>query len=229
MDKYIWADPAQGSAFPVARPGYPIIAASAFVTLILALIGLKCLTLSALFVTGFICAFFRDPDRVTPDIENAVICPADGRVVSASVVKENPFVTGPCMKVGIFMNVFNVHVNRIPVNGVIESITYRPGRFLPADKTEASTKNEHNAIVIKMEDGTRVGVVQIAGLVARRIICRKAESDSVAAGSRFGMICFGSRVDLYLPPDTRITVSAGEKVKAGSTIIGYLKKEDVSA
>lgn len=226
MDKYIWADPARGSAFSIARPGYPFIAAAAFVTLILSLTGLKFLTIAALFVTGFICAFFRDPDRVTPDIENTVICPADGRVVSATVVEKNPFVDGPCMKVGIFMNVFNVHVNRIPVSGAIESITYRPGRFLSADKAEASIANEHNALVIRMEDGVRVGVVQIAGFIARRIICRVFEKDSVTAGSRFGMICFGSRVDLYLPPDTRIAVSVGDKVKAGSTIIGYLKQED---
>ena len=223
MDHYHWSDPPGQSAFPIAKPGYPFIFASAFTTAVFALIGWVVLTLIGLLSTLFICYFFRDPDRVTPDGENLIVSPADGRVVCTSVVKTNPFVDGPCMQVGIFMNIFNVHVNRIPCSGEIEQIRYTPGRFYAADREVASTANEHNAVILKTRRDHLIGVVQIAGLVARRIICWVQNGEDISAGQRFGMICFGSRVDLYLPADTSLSVSIGDRVKAGTSIIGHLE------
>ncbi len=223
MDRFHWSDPPVQSAFPIAKPGYPFIFASAFVTAVFALIGFAVLTLISLLATLFICYFFRDPDRVTPDGENVIVSPADGRVVHASEVKSNPFIDGPCIQVGIFMNLFNVHVNRIPCAGEIEQIRYTPGRFYAADKDAASTHNEHNALILKTPRDHVVGVVQIAGLVARRILCWAQNGEDLRAGQRFGMICFGSRVDLYLPVGTSLSVSVGDRVKAGTSIIGHFE------
>ncbi len=222
MNQYNWADPPSRTAFPIARPGYPFIFAAAFVTVIFALIEFEVLAIAGVFITLFICYFFRDPDRVTPDRENAVISPADGRIVFARVVDTNPYGDGPCLKVGIFMSIFNVHVNRVPFSGVVKDIRYYPGRFYSADKEIASTQNEHNAIVLTTSNNHTIGTVQIAGLIARRIICWTQEEETVTAGQRFGMICFGSRVDLYLPADTRLEATMGDKVSGGATILGYL-------
>ncbi len=222
MDQYEWADPPSRTAFPVAGAGYPFIAAAAFITLVLALLELTALALVALVATLFVCCFFRDPDRVTPNDPAAVMAPADGRVVSAQMVESNAFVERRCMKVGIFMSIFNVHVNRIPFAGRVKAIRYTPGRFYAADKEKAATENEHNAVILTGGDMHTMAVVQVAGLVARRIICWIKAEDMVAAGQRFGLICFGSRVDLYLPADTEVTAHVGDKVKAGSTILGYL-------
>ncbi len=222
-NQFFRADAQSMSGFPVARAGWPFIAAAAFVTLILALAELTFAALAALVATLFICNFFRDPDRVTPADENAVISPADGRVVSTGVVDSNPFTSGPALKIGIFMNIFNVHVNRIPFSGTIKKIAYYPGKFYSADKEKASTDNEHNALILETEDGREIGFVQIAGMIARRIICYVREKDTVIPGQRFGIICFGSRVDVYLPPDSTLTTAKGDKVTAGTTILGYLR------
>lgn len=223
INNFLRAEPQSQTAFPIAKAGWPFIFASAFVTFVLALIGLVYPALIGIVATLFICNFFRDPDRVTPDINNAVISPADGRIVFTGVVDNNPFIEGSSMKIGIFMNVFNVHVNRIPFAGKIKKISYYPGKFYSADKEKASTDNEHNALVLETENQKQIGFVQIAGLIARRIICHVREGESVVAGQRFGLICFGSRVDVYLPADAALGVVKGDKVKAGSSILGYLK------
>jgi len=222
MEHYFWADKPKQTAFPIAGPGYPYIFASAFVTVILALIGIGWAAVLGIIATFFICYFFRDPDRVTPHDENAIISPADGRIVHVGLANSNPFVAGACVKVGIFMSVFNVHVNRIPYAGVIKKILYQPGKFYAADKDVASTQNEYNAVVLETKQKQEICFVQIAGLIARRIICGIQEGDSVARGQRFGMICFGSRVDIYLPQDTNIEVAVGDRVTAGATVIGYI-------
>ncbi len=219
------ADPQSQTAFPITKAGWPIIFASAFVTFVLALAGLAYLALIGTLVTFFICNFFRDPDRVTPNKNDAVISPADGRVVSTGVVETNPFIDGPCLKIGIFMNIFNVHVNRIPFSGTIKKIAYYPGKFYSANKEEASTDNEQNALILETDNQQRLCFVQIAGLIARRIICHVQEEEDVVCGQRFGLICFGSRVDVYLPPDTTLDVIKGDKVKAGTSILGYLKSD----
>ncbi len=223
MKKLTWADPPSQTAFPIAQPGYPMIYASAFATLIFAVMQLKFLALIGLLFTIFVCYFFRDPDRLTPDEPGAVICPADGKIIKAHTVDSNPFLDGPRTKISIFMSPFNVHVNRIPHDGTVREIVYNPGKFIRANLDEASDENEHNALIIRTPEEIDICVVQVSGYVARRIICAVKENDVVERGRRFGMICLGSRLDVYLPADFQPDVSLGDKVKAGTSILGYLK------
>jgi phosphatidylserine decarboxylase len=222
MEKYNRSDPSSQTAFPVASAGYPLIFSAAFATAILALLGLTTLTLIGLAVTFAICGFFRDPDRVIPDREGAVVSPADGKVVAASVVDNSPFYNGPTMKISIFMSVFNVHVNRVPYGGRVKEINYHPGKFIAANFDKASLENEHNAVFIETENGKHLCVVQVAGLIARRIICKIKSGDSLIRGQRFGLICFGSRLDVYLPTDLKLNVAVGDKTQAGVTVLGLL-------
>ncbi len=222
MKQYKWVDPPGKTAFPVAAPGHRIIIAAAFVTAILAITGCRIPALVGLIITGFVCWFFRDPDRMIPVENKAVVSPADGKIVSVQIVTDNPLRQEPSLQISIFMSVLNVHVNRIPYSGTVEKIDYYPGTFLAANLDKASEKNERNAVLIKTENQETVGVVQIAGFVARRIICDIQRKQKVEQGQRFGMICFGSRLDLYLPPETKPTVSCGEKVRAGNSIVAYL-------
>jgi len=222
MEKFSWADPSNSFAFPVARPGYPIICAAAFVTLVFALLELVLPALACLAVTLFICFFFRDPDRVIPDAPGALVSPADGRIILIDRVDDHPFFEGSCLKISIFMSLFNVHVNRMPCDGRITQIRYRPGTFLAANRRRASIGNEQNALFLETEDKTRIGVVQIAGFVARRIICKVQQADRVIRGQRFGMICFGSRLDVYAPESLRVDVVLGDRVQAGTSILGFL-------
>ena len=222
MEKYTRSDPASQTAFPVANAGYPFIVSAAFATAILALLGLTTLALIGLAATFAICGFFRDPDRVIPEQQGAVVSPADGKVVAASVVDNSPFFDGQTMKISIFMSVFNVHVNRVPCNGRVKEINYHPGKFIAANLDKASLENEHNAVFIETDKGRRLCVVQVAGLIARRIICKVKPGDSVIRGQRFGLICFGSRLDVYLPTDIKLNVAVGDKIQAGETILGQL-------
>ena len=220
MDKYSRPDPPSQTAFPVASAGYTFIFVAAFTTAILALLGLTTLTLIGLVVTFCICGFFRDPDRVIPDEEGVVVSPADGKVIAAGLVDNSPYYSGESMKISIFMSVFNVHVNRVPFNGQVKSINYNPGKFFSANLDKASQQNEHNAVSIEMENGKPLCVVQIAGLIARRIICFVNPGDQLLRGQRFGLICFGSRLDIYLPTDIKLKVAVGDKVTAGTSILG---------
>ena len=225
MDKFSRSDPPSQTAFPVASAGYPFILVAAFTTAILALLGFTTLTLIGLVITFCICGFFRDPDRVTPVDKGVVVSPADGKVVAAGLVDNSPFSNGEFMKISIFMSVFNVHVNRVPYNGQVKEIDYYPGKFFSANLDKASEQNEHNAVSIEMETGQPLCVVQIAGLIARRIICYIKPGDQVIRGQRFGLICFGSRLDVYLPADVKLRSAVGDKVKAGTSILGELKIE----
>jgi phosphatidylserine decarboxylase len=220
MDKYSRPDPPSQTAFPVASAGYTFIFVAAFTTAILALLGLTTLTLIGLVVTFCICGFFRDPDRVIPDEEGVVVSPADGKVIAAGLVDNSPYYSGESMKISIFMSVFNVHVNRVPFNGQVKSINYNPGKFFSANLDKASQQNEHNAVSIEMENGKPLCVVQIAGLIARRIICFVNPGDQLLRGQRFGLICFGSRLDIYLPTVIKLNVAVGDKVQAGASILG---------
>lgn len=222
MDEFSWSDRPGQIAFPVASAGYPLIFAAAFVTAVLALLALVLSALCGLIVTFFICYFFRDPDRVIPRKKGAVVSPADGKVIAAGTINNTKFFEGPCIKISIFMSVFNVHVNRIPHEGVVKKISYHPGKFFSANLDKASEYNEHNAIFIETEEGKKMCVVQIAGLIARRIICRIQKDDRLSRGQRFGMICFGSRLDVYLPADTKLNVTVGDKIKSGASVLGYL-------
>ena len=223
MNKFFRSDSPSQTAFPVARAGYPFIFVAAFTTAILALLGLTTLTLIGLVITFCICGFFRDPDRVIPAEKDLVVSPADGKVIAAGVVKNSPFFNGECMKISIFMSVFNVHVNRVPYNGRVKEIDYYPGKFFSANLDKASQQNEHNSVSIEMENDKPLCVVQIAGLIARRIICHIKPEDQVRRGQRFGLICFGSRLDVYLPTDIKLKSTVGDKVKAGTSILGQFE------
>ncbi len=220
-DKYFWSDPQRWTAFPVERAGYPFIFAAAFATSVFALLELIAFALLGLLVTFFICFFFRDPDRVIPNEDRAVVSPADGKVVLAQRVDSGPYIEGPSMKVSIFMSIFNVHVNRIPSEGIVKQVRYNPGKFLPAYKDKASMDNEQNAVFIQTTESEPICMVQIAGIVARRIISRVKQGDSVKRGQKMGLICLGSRLDVYLPENSRVIVKKGDKVKGGSSILGY--------
>ena len=222
MSDYSWPDRPSETAFPVAKSGYPFIFAAAFATAVFALLEVVLLTLLGLVVTFFIIYFFRDPDRAVPSLPAAVVAPADGKVIGLETIDGGSYFDGQCCKLSIFMSVFNVHVNRVPFDGVVRKIEYHPGKFVAANLDKASSDNERNAIYIETPSGKPVTVVQIAGLVARRIICRLTEGDAVAKGERFGMICFGSRVDLYLPLEFDAAVAVGETVQSGTTILGEL-------
>ena len=222
MNKFSRPDPPSQTAFPVASAGYPFILIAAFTTAILALLGLTTPALIGLVAVFCICGFFRDPDRVIPAEEGAVVSPADGKVVIAGPVDNSPYYSGAAMKISIFMSVFNVHVNRVPYSGQVKEINYNPGKFFSANLDKASQQNEHNAVSIKMENGRALCVVQIAGLIARRIICYINPGDQLLRGQRFGLICFGSRLDIYLPTDVKLNVAVGDKVKAGTSILCHL-------
>jgi phosphatidylserine decarboxylase len=220
MEKYSWPETAGQTAFPVARAGYPLIFSAAFVTLIFALLEMTILTLLGLVITFCFCGFFRDPDRVIPNQPGGIVSPADGKVILVGNVDQTSFYEGNCKKISIFMSVFNVHVNRIPFEGNVKEVRYYPGKFFAANLDKASLQNEHNAVFLETEDGQRLCVVQVAGLIARRIICKVQPGDDMVRGRRFGLICFGSRLDVYLPEDVEIKVAVGDKVKAGASIIG---------
>jgi phosphatidylserine decarboxylase len=220
MNQNFWSDPPDRTAFPVAKAGYAPIFGAAFVTLIFALLGMTYLTLLGLVVTFCFCGFFRDPDRVIPNQPDAIVSPADGKVISLGPVEGTRFCEGSCQKISIFMSVFNVHVNRIPVDGKVKKVGYHPGKFFAANLDKASLQNEHNAVFLETADGKPLCTVQVAGLIARRIICKVQPGDDVCKGQRYGMICFGSRLDVYLPDDAEIKVAVGDKVKAGSSVIG---------
>lgn len=222
MTNFSWQEFADKIELPIAKTGYSFIFASAFATVIIALLGFATLTFILLGITFFICYFFRDPERIIPKSEGAVVSPADGTVIKTHIVDDSPFYEGKCMKVSIFMSLFNVHVNRIPYTGNVKKIGYHPGKFFSANLDKASRHNEHNAVFLETKRGEKICVVQIAGLIARRIICKIYEDEDVKRGQRFGMICFGSRLDVYLPANIQLKATVGDKVKGGSSILGYL-------
>ena len=220
MENYSWSDPPGQTAFPVAKAGYPLIMAAAFVTLIFALLGMTFLALLGVVVAFSFCGFFRDPDRLIHDQTGGIVAPADGKVIVVDTIESSAFFNGRCKKISIFMSVFNVHVNRIPFDGVVEKIRHHPGKFFAANLDKASLQNEHNAVFLKTPDNKTICVVQVAGLIARRIICYIQPGMDLTKGQRYGLICFGSRLDVYLPDDVDITVAVGDKVQAGTSLIG---------
>jgi len=201
----------------IAREGWPFLGL-AFVASVLVTFRWGLWSLPLWLITFFILQFFRDPARTVPENANAVLSPADGRIV---VVEKTEDVYGgrEALKISVFMNVFNVHSNRSPVNGEIEKVEYFPGKFVNADLDKASMENERNAMVIRADNGAMVTCVQIAGLVARRILCYVGKGDTLSRGQRFGFIRFGSRVDVYLPVTAQPKVAVGDKVYATETIL----------
>lgn len=202
----------------VSLEGLPYIIIAAFATLVFAVMGYWPLAVLGLGATAFIGHFFRDPERVGPEDAEAVVSPADGRVIK--VAREVDPVTGDIRQVvAIFMNVFNVHVNRMPVSGKVEIIRYIPGKFVNASFDKASEDNERNIVVVTGKGNQRFTIVQIAGLIARRIVCWVEPGDKLKRGERFGLIKFGSRVDLYMPDGYVPTVGVGQMVIAGETAL----------
>ena len=214
---------------PVAREGIPFIVAGMFVTLIAAILGCTFLTVLFLAATLLVGHFFRDPERVTIAGEREVISSADGSVLSVTRVETiGPFkgpgkLEKPALKISIFMSVFDVHVNRAPISGTVRGVFYRKGAFKAANLAEASEKNEQNWLWIKSDSGLDVVLTQVAGLIARRIVCWPGMGDRVIQGERIGMIRFGSRMDVYVPEDGEVLVSRGQHVFAGETVLCRLK------
>jgi phosphatidylserine decarboxylase len=211
-----------------AHEASPVMVKVLFTGAVLSLASLfflKGLTLAVALITlaamGFTAFFFRDPARIPPEGEKNVLAPADGKIIDISSRFENEYLNGDCLRISIFMSLWNVHVNRVPVNGIVEHVAYRKGRFLAAFRNEAPEMNEMRSIGINT--GThKVLVRQIAGTIARRIRTYKEKGDSVRAGEKLGLIAFGSRVDIYLPPGFAGKVSLGQTTRAGESILGVL-------
>lgn len=213
-------DTVRNALVPVHKEGYPFIAGFAVVTVLLGLLSVNLFWIG-LILTAWCAYFFRDPVRVTPTDDRLVISPADGKVSAVGPAvppRELGLGSNEMTRVSIFMNVFSCHVNRAPVRGRIARIEYRPGKFLNAELDKASQENERNGIVIESPNGT-VAAVQVAGLVARRIVCWAQAGGNIAIGERFGLIRFGSRVDVFLPKEATPRVAVGQSAIAGETVI----------
>ena len=213
---------AEGRKFPVAKEGMIFILPLGVLSLILWIFRLPLLAGFCTFLTLFVIYFFRDPERGVPPGDKAILSPADGKVIQVQPCVEERFLQGPAIKISVFMSLFNVHVNRSPLSGRVVDSSYAPGKFLRADLDRASSANEQNALLVETAEGARLLVVQIAGLIARRIVCWVKKGDSVVRGQRFGLIRFGSRLDIYLPQNIQLQVRLGQRAVGGQTILGYL-------
>ncbi len=207
----------------IAAPGYSFLAASALLLFLGWLLSWGWLSFAGLLGLAFFGYFFRDPERPIPQEPGLVVSPADGKVVIVDEVQEDKFLGVKASRVAIFMNVFDVHVNRVPVAGAVAAMRHCPGKYKAAFRSDADCVNEQQATLLTADRGAQVLAVQIAGLLARRIISYVSLGQHLARGERLGMICFGSRVDLYLPPEAEVLVKVGDRVKAGSSIIGRWK------
>ena len=205
----------------VAREGWLFIAISVAVALALSLAGWWLAALPVWLIAIFIVQFFRDPPRAVPSQPNAILSPADGRIVVVEKSRD-PYLDRDALKISVFMNVFNVHSNRSPVDGTVRNKWYHAGSFFNAAMDKASLENERNALHIATANGVDVTCVQVAGLIARRILCYVGTGDTLARGQRYGFIRFGSRVDIYLPSTARPSVAVGDMAKATSTIIAEI-------
>lgn len=217
-----------GAFVPVHRDGHKFVAIAGIVTLIMFVLSTSLGWLCA-GLTAYIAYFFRDPDRVTPLREGLIIAPADGRVSKierALPPRELGLGEDFRTRVSIFLSIFDVHVNRAPITGIITKSVYTPGLFLNADLDKASEDNERRALIIKSHAGDEIAVVQIAGLIARRIVTFSEEGDRIGVGERFGLIRFGSRVDIYLPDGCDPMVSVGQRTIAGETVIADMKSDE---
>lgn len=205
---------------PLAREGYPFIAISLVPTIASCIWAPIWLWAFFLALTIFVVAFFRDPERFVPEGDDVIVSPADGLIIKCEEVVEDRLLKAKALKISIFMNVFNVHVNRTPADGKVLEVRYNPGKFFNASFDKASLENEQNMLLMESAtNGKRFVVNQIAGLIARRIVCYPKVGSELTKGERFGLIRFGSRLDVYLPTDAKPLVKIGEKVSAGSTIL----------
>jgi phosphatidylserine decarboxylase len=214
------ADRAVG--IPFAKDGIPFIGAAVGVTLLTVWLGWTIVAVGAAILTFFVSWFFRNPSRVVPQGPRLVVASGDGKVIAIEEEFEPRFIKDRSIRVTIFLNVFDVHINRIPCEGAIEDVQYQPGLFLVASRPDATLRNEQNALMIRTGQGAKVLCVQVAGLIARRIVCWVSPGDRAVCGERFGLIRFGSRMDTFLPIGTALRVAVGDRVKGGETILGEL-------
>jgi len=213
---------------PIHRAGWPFVAVFALVTLVVGFF-VPALFWIGLILTAWCAYFFRDPPRMTPQREGLVVSPADGRVTWVAKAKppaELGLGEGELTRISIFLNVFDVHINRVPIGGKIARLEYHPGKFLNAALDKASEENERQSVLIEMADGRQMGVVQIAGLVARRIVCELKQDQQVNTGARFGLIRFGSRTDLFLPDGVAPLVAVGQRAVGGETVLADLTSSE---
>lgn len=207
---------------PVASEGWPFIFPLAIVTVLLLAFGWQNVGFVSLLITLFVLFFFRDPDRSVPEEKGVVVAPADGKVIVVKDIYEPDYLKQDAKQISIFLSVFNVHVNRIPYGGTVEAVKYNPGRFHVASVDKASLYNEQTSMVI-VNGKDKILVKQIAGLIARRIVCYAKPGDTLKTGERYGLIRFGSRVDIFLPRDAELKVEVGDRIKGARDIIGVLK------
>ncbi len=205
----------------IAREGWPFVAMAVAMAVAVTVAAGWGWSVAFWLIALFMLQFFRDPQRTIPSDPKAVLSPADGRIVMVERA-EDPYLKREALKFSVFMNVFNVHSNRSPVDGKIERVQYFPGKFVNADLDKASLENERNAVVLNTTDGQTVTFVQVAGLIARRILCYVKAGDQLTRGQRYGFIRFGSRVDVYLPLTATVKVAIGDKVSATTTILAEL-------
>jgi phosphatidylserine decarboxylase len=215
------ADRAVG--IPFAKEGIPFIGAAAGVTLLAGWLGWTFVAVGAAILTLFVSWFFRNPSRVVPQGPRVVVAPGDGKVIAIQEEFEPRFIKARSIRISIFLNVFDVHINRLPCEGIIEDVQYQPGLFLVASKPDATLRNEQNALMIRTAQDAKVLCVQVAGLIARRIVCWISPGDRAVRGERFGLIRFGSRMDTFFPVGTAVKVAVGDRVKGGETILGELQ------
>jgi phosphatidylserine decarboxylase len=213
------ADRAVG--IPFAKEGIPFIGAAAGVTLLAGWLGWIIVAVGAAILTLFVSWFFRNPSRVVPQGTRLVVASGDGKVIAIEEEFEPRFIKDRSIRLSIFLNVFDVHINRIPCEGVVEEVQY--SRMTVASRSAATLRNEQNALMIRTVQGAKVLCVQVAGLVARRIVCWISPGDRAVRGERFGLIRFGSRMDTFLPVGTAVKVAVGDRVKGGETILGELQ------
>lgn len=205
----------------IVREGYPFVIIPGLLALAAALSGSIPVTGFFLLIAAFNAWFFRNPTRIPPMDEKVVVAPADGKIVSIVKGREERYLKDDAQRVSIFMSPFDVHINRSPVLGKVESVSYNPGRFFSANKDKASLDNEQNAVLLRDKDGRRILCVQIAGFLARRIVCDVTGGETLHKGQRFGLIRFGSRVDLFLPLECSLIVREGDRVRGGESIVAY--------
>lgn len=209
-----------GFSSNIAKEAYPFLVVPLGAALVGWIAHVMWLVWAGAVVFAAIAVFFRNPRRVIPEGPGLVVSPADGKIVAIEEVVEAPFVKRPMRRVSIFLSIFDVHINRLPVAGTIKHLAYHAGKFFVASFAKASEQNERHVIHMEDEAGRAIIITQIAGLVARRIVCYLREGDHVGRGERFGLIRFGSRVDLCLPPDCKLLVTCGDRVRGGSSVIG---------
>jgi phosphatidylserine decarboxylase len=218
--------PDRAADTPIVKEGLPFVAATAAPAVAAWILGWTALALCFGALALFVAWFFRNPNRSSPTSELAIVAPGDGRIIEICEEVEPRFLKDRRVRISIFLGLFDVHVNRIPCQGTVEQVSYQRGRFLVASRPEASYQNEQNALLIRAAHGARVLCVQVAGLIARRIVCWVTPGEMVSCGERFGLIRFGSRIDLFLPLNTKLHVKVGDHVRGGETLLGELTCAD---